>query len=129
MKMVSVRAPHELDQILRADRKRTRGIVLALETLPPAEQAHWEKKINGYFRACGCGSAAGGLTLAFVVGAALALVYYDLLSQHPLLVTGLGLLALFGALGLGKAVGLWVARMRLRSTVLSLRRRLASVTD
>jgi len=123
---IRVHRPDELDLILAADRKRSGQVVLALESLEPYERADWEKRINRYFRACGCGSAAGGLTLAFLVGAALAVTYYDLLLQRPLVVVGLALLMLLAALGLGKTFGLWVARLRLRSTVASLRRRLAA---
>lgn len=121
--IVSVHTPDELDRVLTADRTHRR-VALALESLEPPERDAWERRINRYFRACGCASAAGGLTLAFAIGAALAVTYYDLLLQRPLLVTGLGLLALLVALGLGKAFGLWVARIRLKSTVAALRRRL-----
>ena len=121
--IVSVHTPEELDRVLTADRTHRR-VALALESLAPPERDAWERRINRYFRACGCGSAAGGLTLAFAIGATLAVVYYDLLFARPLLVTGLGLLGLLAALGLGKAFGLWVARSRLKSTVAALRRRL-----
>lgn len=122
--VVNIRTPRELDRICAADRKWTERVTLALESLEPMEQREWEQRINRHFRACGCGSAAAGLSLAFVIGAALAVINDDLLSRRPLLVTGLGLLALLVAAGLGKAFGLWVARIRLKSAVAALRRRL-----
>ncbi len=124
---IRVQTPHDLDRVLSADRRRAARVVLALESLHTDERAAWESKINGYYRACGCGTAALALVVAFLIGGALAVWYHDLLLRHPVVVTLLGLAALLGALGLGKALGLWIARLRLRATVASLRRRLIAV--
>lgn len=126
--IISVHTPDELDRILAADRRRLQRVMLALESMEPVERERWERRINGYYRTCGCGSAAVALLIALVAGAALLVANYDLLATHPFTVIGLSVLTLLAALALGKAAGLWVARLRLRSTVSSLRRRLAPLS-
>jgi len=123
--VISVNAPGELERILTADRRRVHRVVLALDSLASAEQARWETRINEHYRACGCGSAALALVATLLLGGAAAVFYRELLMQRPFVAAGLGFLALLASLGVGKTVGLWIARMRLRSAVLSLRRRLA----
>lgn len=126
--VISVHTPDELDRILAADRRRVQRVMLALDSMEPVERERWERRINGYYRACGCGSAAVALLIALLAGAALLVADYDLLAAHPFTVIGLGVVALLAALALGKALGLWIARLKLRSTVSSLRRRLVPLS-
>jgi len=124
--VVNVTTADDLERILAADRRHAHRVVLALDALAPEERIAWERRINSNFRACGCGSAALALVAAFLVGGAVAVFHHELLTQRPLVVSAVGLLMLLAALGLGKAAGLWIARVRLRSAVASLQRRIVS---
>jgi hypothetical protein len=123
--VINVTASDDLGQILSADRRHARRVVLALDSLESTERARWEARINKHYRACGCGSAALALVATLLLGGAALALYRDLLMQRPFLAGGLGLAALIASLGTGKAFGLWIARLRLRSTVSSLQQRLA----
>ena len=62
---------------------------------------------------------------ASIVLAILGLRHADLIVRRPLLACALGLFALMASAGAGKALGLLVARLRLKAVVAALRRRLA----
>jgi hypothetical protein len=124
--MLIVRTAEDLDRLLSADRRRVRRLALALESLNPEDQASWERRLNRHYRACGCEGGAVALVVTLLGASVLAFRYHDLLGEHPFVAGGGILLALLIATGLGKAVGLAIARRRLEGAVVSLRRRLAA---
>ncbi|ACL65251.1 hypothetical protein A2cp1_1909 [Anaeromyxobacter dehalogenans 2CP-1] len=126
--VLTVHTANELGGILfgRA-RRHARRVVLAFEDMPLAERNRWERRINRYDRACGCGSAALALVVALATGGVLASYHRELVFQRPLLAGGGALLALVAAIGVGKSVGLLIARQQLKWTVSSLRHRLDSL--
>ncbi len=100
---------------------RHRRIFLRLEALSAEENEAWAKRVDALYFACGCGT--GSLFLLFGM---LAYVLYLLAMRRSVLrlldiLVGLGLAFLLSVLG--KTSGLVLAKIRLRSVVRQILRR------
>lgn len=122
--VLTVRDVEDLDLLLSTNRRHTRRIELKLPPAPGHDLGDWEKRLNTHYRSCGCEAAAVAMAVALVSMVVVAVIFADEALTHPFVAAALGLGSLFLASGIGKAVGLHLARLRLKSVVISLKRAL-----
>lgn len=86
----------------------------------------WEARLNHYYAACGCDTGAIFLVAAFVLYVAFLALRPSGISSAGWAEVGFGLLVVLVASGVGKALGIGFAQIRLRGTVRALRDRLTA---
>ncbi len=119
--MLVVETLTDLDRILeRRTRDRSR-VVLELPSMERTERDVWERRINRHYRACGCETGAVALAIAAASIAVLAATNQEQALERPAYWAGLAVILLCTALATGKAVGLWISRLQLKSTIQELR--------
>jgi hypothetical protein len=100
------------------DSRQARGqIILELSGISPVEQQIWQRRINSHFHYCGCPEGTVALLISTTVYAALLWARHPRWSgvAWPELVFGVVLLVT--SLIVGKAIGRWLARMKLARAV------------
>lgn len=110
------------DMTLLRERSHAIGIVLELPELNEAENELWQARFRRRASACGCnaGAVAGLLTLIAVIGWAGA--RWLLQGELPGILQGTaGLVMVFAATGVGKALGLAFAEHGWRQDLAELR--------
>ena len=123
--MLVVQTLADLERVLEPRSRHQSRVVLRLASLEPREAESWERRINTYYRACGCETGAVMMVAAATSMALIAATNYQVFIERPVFWAGLGLLIVCVSLATGKILGLWIARRKLKATIQSIRRKCA----
>lgn len=119
--ILTVRDGADLDRILAVPRVGTARIALKMSDMRPEERSDWEYRLNRDYNACGCESGAIMLVAALAVYVSYLATRQDLLVSHPLWLGVIGLAIALLSTGIGKGIGMVIARFRLKKSIEGLR--------
>jgi len=121
-----IRSATDLNLLVTRQVRKERPDRFSLDIPGISDARDWEEKLNRYYFSCGCGAASVALLLALSGYVALLATAPGGLAALTWRHFGVGLIIGFSASAIGKIIGLFYARRRLRSTIIAMSANLES---